>query len=90
MMRMRRAGAERGYPGSAWVCCWLLGWQAAALQLPPCEEVRFIFFYLLLWAFPHPSGGREGGMHWLGGGVAPREGGVLLGVAAPPGLFVGP
>lgn len=40
-MRMRRAGEERGYRGSAWVCCWLLGWQAAALQLPPCEEVRF-------------------------------------------------
>lgn len=41
MLRMRRAGAERGYPGSAWLCCWLLGWQAAALQLPPCQEVRF-------------------------------------------------
>lgn len=51
MLRMRRAGAERGYPGSAWVCCWLLGWQAAALQLPPCEEVRFSSFSL---GFPHP------------------------------------
>lgn len=38
MLRMRRAG---GYSGSVWLCCWLLGWQAAALQLPPCEEVRF-------------------------------------------------
>ncbi|KAM6290335.1 endosome/lysosome-associated apoptosis and autophagy regulator family member 2 isoform 2-T2 [Porphyrio hochstetteri] len=44
-MRMRRAGAERGYPGSAWVCCWLLGCQAAALQLPPCEETDYHFEY---------------------------------------------
>ncbi|XP_051497323.1 endosome/lysosome-associated apoptosis and autophagy regulator family member 2 isoform X2 [Apus apus] len=44
-MRMRRAGAERGYPGSAWVCCWLLGWQAAALQLPPCQETDYHFEY---------------------------------------------
>ncbi|XP_009085121.3 endosome/lysosome-associated apoptosis and autophagy regulator family member 2 [Serinus canaria] len=45
MLRMRRAGAERGYPGSAWLCCWLLGWQAAALQLPPCEETDYHFEY---------------------------------------------
>ncbi|GAB0175586.1 endosome/lysosome-associated apoptosis and autophagy regulator family member 2 [Grus japonensis] len=44
-MKMRRAGAERGYPGSAWVCCWLLGCQAAALQLPPCEETDYHFEY---------------------------------------------
>lgn len=56
MLRMRRAGAERGYPGSAWLCCcWLLGWQAAALQLPPCEEVSF--FLLLFGVFPIPKSG---------------------------------
>lgn len=80
-MRMRRAGAERGYPGTAWVCCWLLGWQAAALQLPPCEEVRF---FLLLRGFS-PSlgaGGRSGAMHQIFGGWQPRSG-VLLGVADP-------
>lgn len=74
-MRMRRAGAERGYPGTAWVCCWLLGWQAAALQLPPCEEVRF---FLLLRGFS-PSlgaGGRSAGMYRLGWEVAAREGGI--------------
>lgn len=67
MLRMRRAGAERGYPGSAWVCCWLLGWQAAALQLPPCEEVRFSSFS---WGFPHPEGRVRG--------IAParEEGGI--------------
>lgn len=45
-------------PGTAWVCCWLLGWQAAALQLPPCEEVRFCFFFpfSLLWGFGRRSG----------------------------------
>ncbi|XP_052536979.1 endosome/lysosome-associated apoptosis and autophagy regulator family member 2 isoform X2 [Tympanuchus pallidicinctus] len=32
-------------PGTAWVCCWLLGWQAAALQLPPCEETDYHFEY---------------------------------------------
>ncbi|XP_027495672.1 UPF0577 protein KIAA1324-like homolog [Corapipo altera] len=45
MLRMRRAGAERGSAGSAWVCCWLLGWQAAALQLPPCQETDYHFEY---------------------------------------------
>lgn len=45
-------------PGTAWLCCWLLGWQAAALQLPPCEEVSFFcfFFSSLLWGFGRRSG----------------------------------
>lgn len=81
MLRMRRAGAERGNPGSAWVCCWLLGWQAAALQLPPCEEVRFSSFS---WAFPIRKGG-WGARTGSGGGWHPING-VLL---APPKLSVG-
>lgn len=40
-LRERRMKRRIWCPGTAWVCCWLLGWQAAALQLPPCEEVRF-------------------------------------------------